>query len=285
MAPTSIAEAIEVLAVYGEDAKALAGGQSLGPLMNLRLAVPAVIVDLGRVPELSGPPRDEGDSLVIAAMTRQRFAETSPLVRSWIPALSQALPFVAHRSIRNRGTIGGSLSHADPAAELPAVAVACGATVIIRGPEGQRQTPAGQFFQGFFTTELRPTELVIAVRFPKLGVKEGTGWAEFAPRRGDFALVGVAARIQLAYDGTIAGAELVYSGVSDVPWCDPAVVSTSLVGERPLERTFSAAASALAASCAPAADSSASAEYRRSLMKHLTVQVLSAASRQSGVDQ
>lgn len=284
LAPTSLGEAVEALASFGDDAKALAGGQSLGPLMNLRLANPGVLIDLGRVAELAEPLREEEDSLVIGAMTRQRIVETSQLVQRWNPLLSQTLPFVAHRTIRNRGTIGGSLAHADPAAELPAVAIASGATVTVQGPSGKRLIPAAQFFQGFFTTDLEPTELVVAVRFPKLGVYERTGWAEFAPRRGDFALVGVAVRIRLSIEGTIEHAELVYSGVSSVPWQDQSV-SASLVGLAPSEEAFHAVAALAAASCGPAGDVMASPEYRRSLMEHLTVKALNSATAHAVVDR
>lgn len=277
LAPSSLDEAVEALSTMGDEAKALAGGQSLGPLLNLRLANPQVIIDLERVQELSATLTEECDSISIAAMTRQRGIETSQLVRRWSPLLAQALPFVAHRTIRNRGTLGGSLAHADPAAELPAVAVAADATITIRGPSGARQAPAGSFFQGFFTTSLEPTELILSVQFPKIQAAEGTSWMEFAPRRGDFALVGVAARVRLSSAGTIEAARLVYSGVSDVPWCDE-TVTASLVGSTPSQETFLSAARAAADSCEPTEDATASSGYRKSLMAHLGAQALSAAA-------
>lgn len=277
LAPSSLDEAIEALSSLGDEAKALAGGQSLGPLLNLRLANPQLIIDLERVQELSAPLTEEGDSISIAAMTRQRSIETSSLVRQWSPLLAQALPFVAHRTIRNRGTIGGSLAHADPAAELPAVAVAAEATITVWGPSGPRLAPAGSFFQGFFTTALEPTELISSVQFPKVQTGEGTSWMEFAPRRGDFALVGVAARVRLSSAGTIEAARLVYSGVSDVPWYDEAVTAP-LVGSTPSQETLLSAARAAADSCEPTEDATASSGYRKSLMAHLGAQALSEAT-------
>lgn len=276
LAPTSLAEAVDALAFHGDDAKALAGGQSLGPLLNLRLASPEVIVDLERISELSAPIREEGDCLEVASMTRQRDMETSPSVRRWVPLLAQALPFVAHRTIRNRGTLGGSLAHADPAAELPAVAVAAGATIIVRGAEGGRRLDAGDFFEGFFTTVLEPGELIEAVQFPKVQSREGTSWMEFAPRRGDFAVVGVAARLRLSESGVIEAARIVYSGVSDVPWHDEAVASL-LVGSSPDPEVLSAAADLAAERCQTTGDATGSARYRKSLMAHLGSQALAAA--------
>lgn len=273
LAPTSLAEALDALTFYGDEAKALAGGQSLGPLLNLRLASPEVLVDLERVSELSLSLREEEDCLVVASMTRQRAMEISPVVRRWVPLLTQALPFVAHRTIRNRGTLGGSLAHADPAAELPAVAVAADATIVVRGPTGTRHLSAHDFFQGIFTTALEPAELIEAVQFPKVRPGEGTGWAEFAARRGDFALVGVGARLRLANSGVIDLARLVYSGVSDVPWHDEAVGS-SLVGSRPNRDVLSAAAALAANNCQPTGDVTGSSRYRKSLMAHLGARAL-----------
>lgn len=282
LAPTSLAEAIAAMCSNGDEAKALAGGQSLGPLLNLRLASPEVLVDLERVPELSVPLKEEGGSLAIGAMTRQRMMETSSLVRRWSPLLAQALPFVAHRTIRNRGTLGGSLAHADPAAELPAVAVAAEASITAWGPGGSRCIPAEHFFQGFFSTALEPTELISKVQFPKARPGEGASWMEFAPRRGDFALVGVAARIVVSGAGTIEAARLVYSGVSDAPWYDEAVAS-SLVGSLPGHDVFSAAAALAADSCQPTGDSTGSSAYRKSLMAHLGLQALTAAAGEAGM--
>src|SRR4051794_34571709 len=165
LAPTTLDEAVALRAEHADDCVLLAGGQSLMPLLNLRLARPAAVIDLGRVAELAGIRELDG-GLAIGAMTRQRTAELSTLVGERCPLLVQALRYVAHVTIRNRGTIGGSLAHADGAAELPAVALALGAELVARSTRGERAIAARDFFQGFFTTSLEPDELLTEVRFP-----------------------------------------------------------------------------------------------------------------------
>lgn len=278
LAPTSVEEVVDALQAFGDDAKLLAGGQSLGPLLNLRLSTPTVIVDLGRIDELSGQPTGESSVLRVPAMARQRSVEISARARECVPLLTQALPFVAHRTIRNRGTMGGSLAHADPAAELPAVAVAADASMVTQGSAGQRRLPAESFFTGFFTTALRPDEVLVAVEYPMRGEREGTSWLEFAPRRGDFAVVGIAAKVRLSADGSIADGRLVYSGVADRPWHDDGCDS-GMVGRPPSPDLFDALAHDAATRCRPISDASGSADYRRSLLRHLTVQALDRACR------
>jgi carbon-monoxide dehydrogenase medium subunit len=270
VAPHSVPEAIEALRAYGDDSKLLAGGQSLGPLLNLRLARPDVLIDLGPVAGLGGAPRDDGDRITIPAMSAQRAVELSPLARQHCPLLAEALPSIAHRTIRNRGTIGGSLAHADPAAEIPAVAVVSDATVVVQGPAGERRIPAASFFLGFFTTALEPTELVTAAEFPKPAAGQGSCWAEFAPRRGDFAIAGVAAQVRLAADGDIGWAAIVCSGVADRPWRADAA-QARLVGQRPAPRLLTDVADMVAAQCRPADDFVAAADYRKNLLRHLTL--------------
>src|SRR5882757_9681054 len=155
-APRSLEAALAALRSYGDDAKPIAGGQSLGPLLNLRLASPSVLIDLQHVPELQMEPVIDGDMIRMGAMTRQRRAEVSPVVHAEVPLLAEALPFVAHRTIRNQGTLGGSIAHADPAAEVPAVAATLGAQFVAQSSSGRRVLPAGEFFEGFFTTLLAP---------------------------------------------------------------------------------------------------------------------------------
>lgn len=276
VAPASVPEAIEAIATYGDESKLLAGGQSLGPLLNLRLARPDVVVDLGAIGELATGPRDEGDRITIPAMTTQHTVEDSPLARRHCPLLAEALPHVAHRTIRNRGTIGGSVAHADPAAEIPSVAVASDAIVRAQGPDGSRRIPADDFFLGLFTTALEPAEMAVAVEFPKVASRQGTRWVEFAPRRGDFAVVGVAARLGVTASGAIEYARLVYSGISDRPWRAEAAEEL-LLGERPRTGVFEAAADRAAARSRPGGDAVATPDYRRGLMRHLTVQALSGA--------
>lgn len=283
LAPTSVPEAIEALAAYKDNSKLMAGGQSLGPLLNLRLARPDIVIDLGSVAELATGPREDGDRITIPAMTPQRAAEVSSLVGRYCPLLTEALPNVAHRTIRNRGTIGGSVAHADPAAEIPSVAVASNAIIRSQGPEGTRRIPADSFFLGLFTTVLQPAEMVVAIEFPKLAPRQGSCWVEFAPRRGDFAIVGVAAQLGLTLEGAIEWARLVYSGVWDKPWRDEAAESR-LLGEQPGTDVFDVVADYVAAQCRPSSDSVASSDYRKSLVKHLTIKALTGASERAMVN-
>jgi NAD(P)-dependent dehydrogenase (short-subunit alcohol dehydrogenase family)/CO/xanthine dehydrogenase FAD-binding subunit len=276
VAPRTVDEALAALAAAGEDGKALAGGQSLGPLMNLRLAAPSVIIDLNRVAELSGEPRDQGEATWFRALTRQREAELSPLVS---PLMREALRSVAHVTIRNRGTIAGSLAHADPAAEMPAVAVALDAEISVASARAKRTVNAGDFFRGHFTTALEPDELITGLSVRKPAPRSGSAWLEFAPRHGDFAIVGVAAVLGLDRQGAIDKARLVYSGVSDVPH-RARDAEAALAGARPTDDTLDAAAE-VAAGCQPPADLIASAGYRRQLIRTLTTRALRIAARRA----
>ena len=191
LAPSSLDEALAFRAEHGGDGTVLAGGQSLMPLLNLRMAYPATVIDLGHVEELAGIHSVDG-GVAIRAMTRQRDAERSDLALERCPLLVQALRHVGHVTIRNRGTVGGSLAHADPAAELPAVALALGAQLVARSVRGERTIAADDFFLGFLTTALEPDELLVEVRFPSVGGagRVGSSFLEIARRHGDFALVG-----------------------------------------------------------------------------------------------
>src|SRR5581483_7492103 len=189
VAATSVEHALAELAAHGDAAKLLAGGQSLVPLLNLRLAAPARVVDLNRVSALAFVEARAG-GVAIGAMTRQRTVERSALVAARVPLLADALPWVGHAAIRNRGTIGGSLAHADPAAELPAVALCLDARFTVRDARKARAL-AADFFTGYLTTALAPTELLTEVWFPDLPPHSGTAWSELARRHGDFALAGV----------------------------------------------------------------------------------------------
>lgn len=213
-APDSVPEALALLRAYGQDGKLLAGGQSLVPLLNMRLARPAVIIDLNRVRELSYIKEDNGD-IAVGAMTRQREAELSPLVRRKVPLLAEALGYVGHPQIRNRGTIGGSIAHADPSAELPAVAAVLQAEMVVRGAGGRRVLKPEEFFLAYLTTALGPDELLVEVRFPA-HPKVGTAFLEVARRHGDYALAGVAAFVSMHGD-QIADCRLVFTGVGPGP--------------------------------------------------------------------
>jgi carbon-monoxide dehydrogenase medium subunit len=260
----SVDEALAALAERGDDAKLLAGGHSLLPLMKLRLATPAVLVDVGRLRSLSHV-EDRGDHVAVGALTRHRDLEASALLKEEVPILAAAAATVGDPQVRHRGTIGGSLAHGDPASDLPAVLLACRGSIVARGPEGERVVAADDFFTGFLETALRPDELLVEVRLPKLG---GTGWAfeKFTRRAQDWAIVGVAA----VRNGT-PGVALVNMG--PVP-LRAAAVEEALAGGASV-----ADAAALADRDAePPADLHASVEYRRHLARVLVRRALQTAS-------
>lgn len=277
VAPSDLEAALVAMHDHGDEVKALAGGQSLGPLLNLRLASPSVLVDLRRVDELAGEPVIDGEFVRIGAMTTDADVERSGVVATECPLLAEALPFVAHRTIRNRGTVGGSLAHADPAAEVPAVAMAAGAELLVRSVRGSRTIPVQEFFTGYFTTTLAPDELLVDVRFPRGGRNSGSAWAEFAPRNGDFAIVGVAVMLQIDADGAISSANVVCAGVADRPWCATAAAS-ALLGQPPGQDLFAEAAALASRDCTPQDDLMASAGYRKQLVALLTSRALAGAA-------
>ena len=279
-APASLAEALALLAER-EDAKPLAGGQSLIPAMNFRLAAPAALVDLNRLRELAGiAPMPEG-GVRLGALTRHREVETSPLVAARAPLLTETMPFIAHPQIRNRGTIGGSLAHADPAAELPAVALALGATLVLRSSTGERRVAAGEFFTGLFATALEPGELVTAVEVPPAPPRTGWAFEELARRHGDYALVGVAVRVTLGPDGACTGAAVALLSVGDGPLL-VAGASAALEGSRPSAAALREAAEAAGREIDPPSDIHATSSYRRQLVRVLTRRALTRAAERAG---
>ena len=279
--PATRTEALALLEQHGGDAKPLAGGQSLIPAMNLRLATPAVLVDLNRVSDLAYIRIDAG-VLRIGAMTRHRDVERSDDVRRVAPLLFEAMPFIAHAAIRTRGTIGGSLAHADPAAELPAVMLALGARLRLDSTRGTREVPAADFFTGLFSTLLEPGELVAEIQIPAgaaVDVRTGTGFAEFSRRHGDFAIAGVAARVIADDRGRCASARVALFGVGDRPMFAAAAVRT-LKGQTVSVDLIRAAADATAREdIDPTSDIHASSRYRRHLAGVLTRRVLEHAFR------
>ncbi len=274
-APTTIAEAVDLLAEHEDEASVLAGGQSLIPLMALRLARPAVLIDINGLSELSSVSVTDGQ-VAIGAMTREYVAEDSATVGDTVPLLAAALPLIGHEAIRSRGTIGGSLAHADPAAELPAVALALDAEFVLRGRARGRVIPAADWFQGYLATSRRPDELLTEVRFPAAGPGTGVAFLEVARRHGDFAIVGVAASLTLA-DGVISDARLAFAGVSDVPVRAPDAENL-LVGERPSAELFAEAARLATADLDPPADLNGSSEYRKQVAATLVRRGLQAAA-------
>ena len=274
-APATVAEAVGLLAEHQDEASVLAGGQSLIPLLALRLARPAVLIDINGLDELSGVSAADG-RVVIGAMTREYAAEESETVAALVPLLAAALPLIGHEAIRSRGTIGGSLAHADPAAELPAVAVALGAEFVVRSQAGERVIPAADWFQGYLATALRPDEILVEVRFPAAAPGTGAAFQEVARRHGDFAMVGVAASLTIS-DGSISDARLAFSGVADVP-VRAADAEDLLVGEQPSAALFEEAARWATAGIDPPADLHGSAEYRKKVAASLVQRGLQAAT-------
>ena len=274
-APTTTAEAVDLLAEHQDEASVLAGGQSLIPLMALRLARPAVLIDINGLSELSLVAVRDGQ-VTIGAMTREYVAEDSATVGDTVPLLAAALPLIGHEAIRSRGTIGGSLAHADPAAELPAVALALDAEFVVRSRAGERVVPAAEWFEGYLATSRRPDEILTEVRFPAAGRGTGVAFLEVARRHGDFAIVGLAASLTLA-DGVISDARLAFAGVSDVP-VRAADAEDLLVGERPSAELFADAARRATDGIDPPADLNGSSEYRKQVAATLVRRGLQAAA-------
>jgi CO/xanthine dehydrogenase FAD-binding subunit len=275
--PRTVDDALALLSTHGDDAKILAGGQSLVPMLNFRLAKPRYLIDLNGIAELAYvTPKDGG--LAIGAMTRQRFVERSGLVEARVPLLHETIPFIGHFQIRNRGTIGGSLAHADPAAELPAVASALGATFVVRGQSGERVMGCDEFFVGYLTTSLEPGELLTEIRLPDTPPRTGHAFLEVSRRHGDFALVGVAALVTLDAEGVCTAAAVTLTGVGPVPTRARAAEGT-LVGTRVDGRTAEAAAARVTESVEPDSDIHASAEYRRHVAGVLARRAIVRAAR------
>jgi aerobic carbon-monoxide dehydrogenase medium subunit len=274
-APATVAEATALLAEHQDEASLLAGGQSLIPLMALRLARPAVLVDINGLDELSGVSVRDGQ-VMVGAMTRQYVAEESETVAATLPLLASALPLIGHEAIRSRGTVGGSMAHADPAAELPAVARALDAEFVVRSQSGERVIPAAEWFEGYLTTARRPDEILVEVRFPVAEPGTGVAFLEIARRHGDFAMVGLATSLTLT-DGTITDARLAFSGVADVP-VRAAAAESLLVGQQPSAELFAEAARLAAEPLEPPADLHGSSDYRKKVAAALVRRGLRAAT-------
>ena len=274
VAPASIEMAIAALAAAGGDAKVLAGGQSLVPMLNFRLLRPSILVDINRIPGLAFID-ESADSVRIGALTRHFQLETSPVVAMYFPVVSCAMTHVAHLAIRNRGTIGGSLAHADPAAELPVLAMLLDAELHIASPAGKRTVAARDFFLDALTVDLGDAEIVIEIVLPKLPPHTGWGFEEVARRHGDFALAAVAATLTVA-DGAIAQARLALTGVGPTPLRVPEA-EASLIGHALDAALIGRSVDAARAAIAPETDLHASSDYRRHLAGVLTGRALTAA--------
>jgi aerobic carbon-monoxide dehydrogenase medium subunit len=279
--PDNLEEAASLLARGGGEAKILAGGQSLVPLLNFRMLRPAILIDINRVSELAYL-REEGTGLRIGALTRHHTLETSPSVKARFPVLAEAMTHVAHLAVRNRGTIGGSLSHADPAAELPMMAMLLDAEIHTRSATETRVRAADEFFLGPLTSALEEDEIVTEIVLP--GLPPGTGWAfeEFAQRSGDFAIAAVGTTLSLAY-GKIAEARLALTGVDETP-VRLRDIEVGLVGERLSDDLIADVARQARAAVHPNSDLKASADYRHHLVAALTKRALATAWRRAGGD-
>jgi carbon-monoxide dehydrogenase medium subunit len=269
--PATLDDVLAELA--GGDAKVLAGGQSLVPVLAMRLGRPAALVDINSVAELHGFDTDAG-ALRIGAAVRQRTVERAAETRA-VPMIGMAMPFVGHRELRSRGTVVGSLAHADPAAELPAVAACLDATVELAGPGGRRRVPAGEFFAGAMTTGAGPEDVVVSVTFPAARSGEGFGFAEIARRHGDFALAGVATTVLVDGEGAVARARLTGFGISDRPVTRDV---THLVGEPDLREPMAELAAEIVDT---AGDAHGSTGYRRRLFGVLAARELATALRRA----
>jgi aerobic carbon-monoxide dehydrogenase medium subunit len=274
LAPDSLDAALEALARHGWDAKLLAGGQSLVPVMNFRLAQPSVLIDLNGVKELDHIRPDDGGGLRIGAMTRQRTLERDPRIAERAPLLHEAVPFIAHPQIRNRGTLGGSLAHADARAELPAVAVALRARMRLQRSGGERWVEARDFFAGLLTTLLEPDEILTEVALPPPLPRSGWAFQEVARRHGDYAQVGLAAGVSLDETGRCREARLVFLSVGDRP-VEAREAARLLEGAVPSEEAIVAAADkASRDEMDPTGDIHASSAFKRHLARVLTGRVL-----------
>jgi CO/xanthine dehydrogenase FAD-binding subunit len=275
-APDTVAEAVELLSRHGEDGKILAGGQSLMPLMNLRLARPRVVIDINRATALDHISQGAHGELTIGALTRQRALEQSALLHDRNPLLAASMPLIGHFQIRNRGTIGGSLVHADPAAELPAVSLALGAELVVASARGERRIPAEEFFLGYMATAIEPAELLTEIRIPPWRSRSGWAIEEVARRRGDFAIVGVVILLELDGAGLCGEARIALFGVGD-----RAVRlirgEEILRGNRPDPDIFAEVAKAAAEELDPVSDVHASGEYRKEAGGFLILRALQTA--------
>lgn len=279
-APTTLDEALALLRDLGDEAKVLAGGQSLMPLLNMRLARPRHLVDINGLRELDYVrPTDEG-GLALGALVRHRTLEHAPIIAEHVPLLAEVAPVIGDRIVRYRGTVGGSIAHADPVAELPTVVVALDAQLIIGSHSGTRTVPASDFFVGALTTVLEPDELLVEVRFPPQPPGTTHAFLELARQHGAFAIVSVAASLTFD-DGHIADARLALGGAAPIPIRGTAAEAL-LRGEPSSKALFSQAAQRAAAECEPSPDVHGTKEYRREMAEVYTRRALALAAHRAG---
>ena len=280
-APDSIEKAVELYSQYDGEAKILAGGQSLVPAMNFRVVQPSVLIDLNRVTDLSYIRKDEG-VIRVGSMTRERHLEFDSSIEKYLPLLHEAVPFIAHPQIRNRGTIGGSIVHSDPAAELPVLMRASSARLKARSVSGERWIDAQDFFVGMFTTALEPDEILVEIELPISPPRTGWSFTEVAPRAGDYALMGVAVLVTLDENGKCQKAKLVYLNAGEGP-VEAIEAAASLEGQVIDDQLIKSAATyASEKEISPFGNIHASAEFQRHLARVLTQKTLRQAAQRAG---
>ena len=279
IAATSLAHALALKSEHGDDAKFLAGGQSLMPTMNFRLARPAVLIDINGLDELAGVC-ESPTATTIGAMTRYRALERDAEIGAGFPLIREALPEIAHPQIRNRGTLGGNLSHADPASEMPAIMVALQARLKLQSMSGERRVEARDFFLGALTTDLQPDEMLTAIELPKPEPRTGSCFLEIARRRGDFAIAGVAAMVTLDEDDRCAAVRLVLCGLGETP-VDAGAAAAALAGQRITEAAARDVAALVQQRIEPAGSVHATADYQRHIAGVLTERALATANQRA----
>src|SRR3984893_14201764 len=275
IAATSLDHALVLKAEHGDDAKFLAGGQSLIPAMNFRLARPAILIDVNGIEDLAGI-RPSGGTTGVGPLTRYRALQRDATFAQLFPLIGEALPHIAHPQIRNRGTIGGNLSHADPASELPAIAVALGARFRVQAAKQERWIEASDFFVGALTTDLQPDEMLVEIELPLTKPRTGCCFMEIARRRGDFAIVGVAAMITLGERDECTDVRLAFCGAGETP-IDASSAAEVLVGGAPTEAAIRDVAASVQGMIDPGGSVHATADYQRHVAGVLTERALRTA--------
>ncbi len=279
-APQTLKQAVELLDRYGEDAKVLSGGQSLLPLLKIRLGSVEHLVDIGKIPGLEGIEED-GDFLRIGGRTRESALEASELIRDKYPILADTAAVIADPLVRNLATVGGNLAHGDPANDHPATMLALGAQVVATGSNGERTIPIDQFFKGLFTTALTPAEILTEIRIPIPGARSGGAYVKLERKVGDFATAAAAAQVTLAKDGTVEKAGIGLTAVGPTP-IHATDAQSYLEGKKPDEAAVAEAARLAAQATSPTADRRGSVEYKREMVRVLTARALNKAIQRAG---
>jgi len=280
VAAKNLAQALALKAEHGDEARFLAGGQSLVPTMNFRLTQPALLIDINPLEELAGTRDGESGRLRIGALTRYRTLERDPATARELPLVHEALPHIAHPQIRNRGTIGGNLAHADPASEMPAIVLALGGRLRAHSAKGERWIAAPDFFVGALTTALAPDEMLTEVELPAAPPRSGSCFMEVARRRGDFAIIGVAVTLRLDIDGRCAGARIALCNAADAPLLATAA-SQSLAGRKIAAAEIDEAADLVRRAVDPPGSIHAGKDFQRHVAGVLTARALAVANERA----